>query len=54
MPDNAQEVSDQWKKENGLGLTSYQLAQISNKDNDKQWVDELRDQENNIKRQNKR
>lgn len=54
MPDNAQVVSDQWKKENGFGLTSYQLAQISNKDNDKQWVDELRDQENNIKRQNKR
>ncbi len=54
MPDDSQEVSDQWKKENGLGLTSYQLSQISNKDNDKQWVDELRDQENNIKKQNKR
>jgi hypothetical protein len=54
MPDNYEEVSDQWKKENGLGLTSYQLSQIANKDTDRQWVDDIKNREDEIKSKNKR
>jgi len=53
MPDNAQEVSDQWKKEHGLGLTSYQLSQIENKDLDAEWVKDVQSREDEIKMKNK-
>jgi len=52
MPDNYDEVNDAWKKEHGMGLTSYQLAQISNIDNDYQHVNDIHKYEDEIKSKN--
>jgi len=52
MPDNFDEVNDAWKKEHGMGLTSYQLAQISNIDNDYQHVNDMHKYEDEIKSKN--